>query len=47
MVKQNFSLRCDYGMALTELKDTTRLDKDQVILAKGNKQVYLLSSFTW
>jgi hemolysin activation/secretion protein len=47
MVKQNFSLRCDYGVALTELRDDTRLAGEEVILAKGNKQVYLVSSFSW
>lgn len=47
MVKQNFSLRCDYGQALTELVDTDRLKDDQIIWAKGNKQVYLITSFTW
>ena len=47
LVKQNFSLRCDYGVALTELRDDTRLQGEEVILAKGNKQVYLVASFSW
>lgn len=46
-VKQNFSLRADFGMALTELKDEDRLEDEQIITAKGNKQIYLLSNFTW
>ena len=46
-VKQNFSLRCDFGMSLMELRDDTR-PADQVIVSpKGNKQVYLVSSFSW
>lgn len=47
LVKQNFSLRCDYGVALTELRDDTRLQGEEVILAKGNEQVYLVASFSW
>lgn len=47
MVKQNFSFRCDYGVSLTELRDENRLEGDEVILAPGNKQVYLVASFSW
>ena len=47
IVKQNFNLRCDYGMALTELRDNTRPDGQQIVMAKGNKQIYIVSSFSW
>ncbi|MBI2812986.1 MAG: hypothetical protein HYX71_01730 [Opitutae bacterium] len=47
IVKQNFTLRCDYGMALTELLDTTRPKEQQLIMAKGNQQFYFVSSFSW
>ena len=46
-VKQNFSLRCDFGMALTELRDDSRPKEEQVISPKGNKQVYVVSTFIW
>jgi len=47
LVKQNFSLRCEVGMALTELRDNT-LEKDkQVVYPAGEMQYYLSSSFTW
>ena len=45
MIKQNFSLRCDFGMALTELRDKERTP--EVIVKKGNKEVHLISSFSW
>ena len=47
-VKQNFSLRCDFGMALTELRDKSRAtEQEQIISPKGNKQVYIVSTFIW
>ena len=47
LVKQNFSLRADYGVALNELRDDTRPEGQQVVLPKGNSQVYLVTSFSW
>lgn len=47
VVKQNFSLRCDFGMSLIELKDPSLEDKKQIVSPKGNKHVYLVSSFSW
>lgn len=47
LVKQNFSLRVDYAMSLTELRDDEQLPGQEIILPKGNKEVYVLTSFTW
>lgn len=47
LVRQNFSLRCDYGTALTELRDDTRPVESQVVMEKGNKQFYVVTSFSW
>jgi hemolysin activation/secretion protein len=47
LVKQNFSLRIDYAMSLTELRDDEQLPGEEVILPKGNKELYILTSFTW
>ena len=47
IVRQNFTLRCDYGTAFTELRDTTRPEEQQLVMAKGNKQFYFVSSFSW
>jgi hemolysin activation/secretion protein len=47
LVKQNFSLRADYGVALGELRDPTRAENQQVVLAKGNSEVYVTASFSW
>jgi hemolysin activation/secretion protein len=44
VVKQNFSLRVDYGQALTTLEDE---DQKVVIVKKGDKELYLLTSFSW
>ena len=46
-LKQNFSLRCDVGMALTKLKDTTRDVGKQVVVPAGEIHYYLSSSFSW
>lgn len=46
-IKQNFSLRCDVGVALTELKDPTRDVGKQVVVPAGEVHYYLSSSFTW
>lgn len=47
LVKQNFSLRIDYAMSLTELRDDEQLPGEEIILPKGNKELYVLTSFTW
>ncbi len=47
LVKQNFTLRADYAVALNELRDDTRPEGLEVVLPKGNSQVYLVSSFSW
>ena len=46
-IKQYLMLHCDFGMALDELRDTTRVDKEQVQTPKGNKQVSVVSTFIW
>jgi len=46
-IKQNFSLRCDFGTALTEVVDPSLFEDEQIKVAKGNKQVYLVTSFAW
>ena len=47
VVKQNFSLRCDVGMALTELRDKTLVAAQQLVVPAGQKHVYLSSTFSW
>lgn len=47
MVKQNFFLRCDFGMALTELRDNTRTAGHEIVSPKGNTKIYVVSSFSW
>jgi hemolysin activation/secretion protein len=47
LFKQNFSLRCDYGTALTGLRDDTKPTDQQVVMEKGNKQFYVVTSFAW
>jgi hemolysin activation/secretion protein len=47
MVKQNFTLRCDYGMALLELRDDTRIQGTEVVVPKGNSQLYFVTTFSW
>lgn len=46
-IRQNFTLRADFGMALTELKDPQRPDDEQIISPSGNKQLHFSSSFSW
>jgi hemolysin activation/secretion protein len=46
-VKQNFSLRCDYGMSLTELRDNDQPEGKQVLVPAGNKEIYFVASFSW
>jgi len=47
VVKQNFSIRCDVGMALKELRDNSRIEGDQVVVPAGNVEYYVSSSFSW
>jgi len=47
IVKQNFSLRCDYATALTELRDDTRPADSRIVMEKGNKEFYIVTSFSW
>ncbi len=49
LVKQNFSLRADYGVVLNELRDDTRPaeNNQQIVVPKGNSQVYIVTSFSW
>lgn len=47
MVKQNLSLRCDYGMALIELRDNTRTDGNKIVVPKNNSKLYVVTSFSW
>lgn len=46
-VKQNFSLRCEVGMALTELRDNTLEADKRVVYAAGEYQYYVSTSFSW
>ncbi|MDI1321050.1 MAG: ShlB/FhaC/HecB family hemolysin secretion/activation protein [bacterium] len=47
LLKQNFSLRCDVGMALTELRDDTQPQGKEIIVPAGQIHYYLTSSFSW
>ncbi len=47
VVGQNFSMRADYGMALIGLRDDSRPVGQQIVVPKGNKQVYLIGTFAW
>ena len=47
IVKQNFSLRCDVGRALTELRDDTRPAGQEIVVPAGQIRYYISSSFTW
>jgi hemolysin activation/secretion protein len=47
VVKQNFSLRFDVGMALTELRDYSRPADQQIVVPAGSIQYYVSSSFSW
>jgi hemolysin activation/secretion protein len=46
-VRQNFSLRCDFGEALTELQDPSRPTGQQIVVPKGSTRYYFSSSYTW
>lgn len=47
VVKQNFSLRCDYGQALSTLRDVDQKEGKQIIVKEGDGELYLLTSFSW
>jgi hemolysin activation/secretion protein len=46
-MKQNFSLRFEVGMSLTELRDETLEADKRVVYPAGETQYYLSSSFSW
>lgn len=46
-LRQNFTLRCDVGMSLTELRDNTLEPGQQVVYPAGEVRYYVSSSFTW
>ena len=46
-VRQNFSLRCDVGKALTELRDSSRDPGKQIVVPAGEVHYYVSSSFSW
>lgn len=47
VVGQNFSMRCDFGTALIGLRDNSRPVGQQIVVPKGNKQVYLIATLAW
>jgi hemolysin activation/secretion protein len=46
-LRQNFTLRCDVGVALTQLKDTTLDPGKQIVVPAGEVHYYFSSSFSW
>lgn len=46
-VKQNFFLRADLGMALTELRDVLQSKDKPPLTEEGNTQVSVVSTFIW
>jgi hemolysin activation/secretion protein len=46
-VKQNFSLRGEVGLALTELRDDSLEAGKQIVYPAGEMKFYLSSSFSW
>jgi hypothetical protein len=46
-LKQNFSLRCDVGMSLTELRDETLEADKRLVVPAGEVHYYISSSFSW
>jgi len=44
---QNLSIRCDFGTALKELRDNSVVTGQQVVVPKGNKQAYLIGTFSY
>lgn len=47
LMKQNFSLRFEVGMSLTELRDETLEEDKRLVYPAGEMQYYLSSSFSW
>jgi hemolysin activation/secretion protein len=46
-IKQNLSIRCDVGLSLTELRDDTREENEQIVVPAGEVRYYISSSFSW
>ncbi len=46
-LRQNFTIRCDVGMSLAELRDDTREPGEQVVYPAGEIRYYISSSFSW
>lgn len=46
-MKQNFSLRLEVGMSLTELRDETLEEDKRLVYPAGELHYYLSSSFSW
>jgi len=46
-LKQNFSLRCDVGLSLTELRDETLEADKRLVVPAGEVHYYISSSFSW
>jgi hemolysin activation/secretion protein len=46
-LRQNLSIRCDFGTALKELRDNSREPGQQVVVPQGNKKAYLIATFSW
>lgn len=46
-LKQNFTLRCDVGMSLTELRDETLEADKRLVVPAGEVHYYISSSFSW
>jgi len=47
VLKQNFSLRCDVGVALDQLRDKSQDSGKQVVVEAGAIHYYISSSFSW
>ena len=44
---RNFSLRCDIGTALTELRDNSQPAGSQVVVRSGSVRAHIVSSLSW
>jgi hemolysin activation/secretion protein len=42
-----FSIRCDVGRALTELRDPSREEGKQVVVPQGSTRSYLVATLAW
>lgn len=47
VMKQNFSIRIDFGMALMELIDPSRPIEERVVVPQGNKELHMVANFAW